>query len=288
MNKDSKKNKLKDNKKLITNIALFGAFPIICLVFALIGKWLLFGAVLTIYMAVFIYLKLENLRLIATGYYDKKGDYQKALKPAYKAYKMKNSSIDTANIFIYMLLKASKYEKSLEIINQNIDREMNEDQFIAFHSNKALALWKMGNIEESIQIFEDITKDFESTSIYVSYGTILTCSNDLNKALELNKKAYQYNQNSKGVKDNLAYTYYLIGDSDRARRMYDELLEEPVSFPEAYYNAALVSHSQGNYEEAIRLFKQALSKPFSGLTAVTQDEIQTKIDYLNRGQGGMV
>ncbi|HXK73084.1 MAG TPA: tetratricopeptide repeat protein, partial [Clostridia bacterium] len=66
------------------------------------------------------------------------------------------------------------------------------------------------------------------------------------------------------------------------------LLEEPVSFPEAYYNAALVSHSQGNYEEAIRLFKQALSKPFSGLTAVTQDEIQTKIDYLNRGQGGMV
>ena len=200
---------------------------------------------------------------------------------------MKNSSIDTTNIFIYMLLKASKYEKSLEIINQNIDREMNEDQFIAFHSNK-LALWKMGNIEESIQIFEDITKDFESTSIYVSYGTILTCSNDLNKALELNKKAYQYNQNSKGVKDNLAYTYYLIGDSDRARRMYDELLEEPVSFPEAYYNAALVSHSQGNYEEAIRLFKQALSKPFSGLTAVTQDEIQTKIDYLNRGQGGMV
>ena len=112
--------------------------------------------------------------------------------------------------------------------------------------------------------------------------------NDLNKALELNKKAYQYNPNSKGVKDNLAYTYYLIGDSDRARRMYDELLEEPVSFPEAYYNAALVSHSQGNYEEAIRLFKQALSKPFSGLTAVTQDEIQTKIDYLNRGQGGMV
>lgn len=231
---------------------------------------------------------MENFRLISTGYYDKKGEYIKALKPAYKAYKMKKSSIDTANIFIYILLKSGRYEKALEICQANEDRDMNEDQHIAFYSNKALTLWKLDNVDEAVSIFEDITKEYESTSIYVSFGTVLTFSSDLNKALELNKKAYQYNASSKGIKDNLAYTYFLLGDTDRAKRMYDELLDEPVNFPEAYYNAALVTHAKGQDEEAVRLFKQALTKQFTGLTAVTRAEIQSKIDYLNRGQGGML
>ncbi len=165
---------------------------------------------------------------------------------------------------------------------------MTENQFIAFSSNEALALWKVGKIEESIVLFDKITQKFESTNIYVSFGTVLTYSNDLNKALELNKRAYQYNSSSKGIKDNLAYTYFLIGDTDRAKRMYDELLDEPLNFPEAYYNAAMVSSSQGQYDEAVRLMKQALSKQFNGLTAVTREEISSKIDYLNRGQGGML
>ncbi|HQO70258.1 MAG TPA: tetratricopeptide repeat protein [Clostridia bacterium] len=288
MNTDNEIEKKIKNKKLLTNILLFAAFPIICLVFALIGKWLLFGIVLSIYLAVFIYMKLENIRLIQTGYFDKKGEFQKALKPAYMAYKMKHSSVDTLNIFIYMLLKAGKYEKALEITDQNRNRHMTEDQFIAFSSNEALALWKVGKIEDSIALFDKITQKFESTNIYVSFGTVLTYSNDLNKALELNKKAYQYNSSSKGIKDNLAYTYFLIGDTDRAKRMYDELLDEPLNFPEAYYNAAMVSNSQGQYDEAVRLMKQALSKQFNGLTAVTREEISSKIDYLNRGQGGML
>jgi len=288
MNTDNEIEKKIKNKKLLTNILLFAAFPIICLVFALIGKWLLFGIVLSIYLAVFIYMKLENIRLIQTGYFDKKGEFQKALKPAYMAYKMKHSSVDTLNIFIYMLLKAGKYEKALEITDQNRNRHMTEDQFIAFSSNEALALWKVGKIEDSIALFDKITQKFESTNIYVSFGTVLTYSNDLNKALELNKKAYQYNSSSKGIKDNLAYTYFLIGDTDRAKRMYDELLDEPLNFPEAYYNAAMVSSSQGQYDEAVRLMKQALSKQFNGLTAVTREEISSKIDYLNRGQGGML
>lgn len=288
MNTDNEIEKKIKNKKLLTNILLFAAFPIICLVFALIGKWLLFGIVLSIYLAVFIYIKLENIRLIQTGYFDKKGEFQKALKPAYMAYKMKHSSVDTLNIFIYMLLKAGKYEKALEITDQNRNRHMTEDQFIAFSSNEALALWKVGKIEDSIALFDKITQKFESTNIYVSFGTVLTYSNDLNKALELNKKAYQYNSSSKGIKDNLAYTYFLIGDTDRAKRMYDELLDEPLNFPEAYYNAAMVSNSQGQYDEAVRLMKQALSKQFNGLTAVTREEISSKIDYLNRGQGGML
>ncbi|HPB17686.1 MAG: tetratricopeptide repeat protein [Clostridia bacterium] len=288
MNTDNEIEKKIKNKKLLTNILLFAAFPIICLVFALIGKWLLFGIVLSIYLAVFIYMKLENIRLIQTGYFDKKGEFQKALKPAFMAYKMKHSSVDTLNIFIYMLLKAGKYEKALEITDQNRNRHMTEDQFIAFSSNEALALWKVGKIEDSIALFDKITQKFESTNIYVSFGTVLTYSNDLNKALELNKKAYQYNSSSKGIKDNLAYTYFLIGDTDRAKRMYDELLDEPLNFPEAYYNAAMVSNSQGQYDEAVRLMKQALSKQFNGLTAVTREEISSKIDYLNRGQGGML
>jgi len=288
MNTDNEIEKKIKNKKLLTNILLFAAFPIICLVFALIGKWLLFGIVLSIYLAVFIYMKLENIRLIQTGYFDKKGEFQKALKPAYMAYKMKHSSVDTLNIFIYMLLKAGKYEKALEITDKNRNRHMTENQFIAFSSNEALALWKVGKIEESIVLFDKITQKFESTNIYVSFGTVLTYSNDLNKALELNKRAYQYNSSSKGIKDNLAYTYFLIGDTDRAKRMYDELLDEPLNFPEAYYNAAMVSSSQGQYDEAVRLMKQALSKQFNGLTAVTREEISSKIDYLNRGQGGML
>jgi tetratricopeptide (TPR) repeat protein len=277
--------KNKKTKALLLNILLFGLFPITVAVFAFTANWILFGVTLVIYIAVFILIKLENLMLISAGYFDKKGDNEKALHPAYKAYKLKRSSIDTASIFIFMLLKAGKYEKAMEIISENGSREMDEDQYIAFHSNKALCLWKLNRINEAIAIFDEITKNFESTSIYLSFGTILTFSDDLDKALAVNTKAYKYNSKSKGIKDNLAYTYHLLGDKDRAKRMYEELLGEPVNFPEAYYNAAMVVLAEGQFDEAIRYLKQALTKQFTGLSAITEDDVQKRIDYLNRGQG---
>ncbi len=278
-------NDFKDKKKILTNVLLFGAFPFICIVFGLLGKWILFGIALFIYLGIFIYIKLESIWLIITGYYDKKGDLSNALRASFKAYKRKNSDMNTANIFVYMLLKTGKYEKAEEVIKDNTKRQMTENQYIAFYSNYALALWKLNKISKAIEVFDEVLEKFESTSIYVSFGTILTFSDDLNKALEVNKKAYEYNSASKGIKDNLATTYFLLGDRDRAKRLYDELLDDPASFPEAYYNAGRVYQAIGQYDEAIRLYKQALSKTFNGLSAVSRDEVVKRVDYLNRGQG---
>ncbi|MCK5759159.1 MAG: tetratricopeptide repeat protein [Clostridiales bacterium] len=273
--------------KKLKSIIIYFIFPvaIIALTFARLSFFLLF--VIPIYFTVFTIFQYENIRTILAGYNSKKGKTNKALRHIYKAYQTKNSSIHTALAFVYMLLKAGKYDKAGEIIAEVEELEMSEYEKHQLDTNKALYLWKKNKISESLELYEKLIDDGKSTVLYGSYGYIITLDNNIAKALEVNEAAYKYNSNDKAIMDNMGLTYTLIGDYDKAFDIYEKLLARTPNFPEAYYNAAELMRQMKDYDTGVRYIKKCMTKPFNGLSTITEKDAQKKLDQLNRLQGSV-
>ncbi len=273
--------------KKLKSIIIYFLFPvvIIALTFARLSFFLIF--VIPIYFTVFTIFQYENIRTILAGYNSKKGKTNKALRHIYKAYKTKNSSIHTALVFVYMLLKAGKYDKAGEIIAEVEELEMSEYEKHQLDTNKALYLWKKNKISESLELYEKLIDDGKSTVLYGSYGYIITLDNNIAKALEVNEAAYKYNSNDKAIMDNMGLTYTLIGDYDKAFDIYEKLLARTPNFPEAYYNAAELMRQMKDYDTGVRYMKKCMTKPFNGLSTITEKDAQKKLDQLNRLQGSV-
>lgn len=273
--------------KKLKNIIIYLIFPlaIIILTFAKLNFLLLF--VIPLYFALFIVFQYENLRKVLAGYYSKKDRTDKALRHIYKAYKAKNSTIHTALVFIYMLLKAGKFDKADEIIKETEEREMDQFERHQLETNKALLLWKEKHIEESIELYEKLMDDGESTVLYGSYGYVVTLGGNLAKALLVNEAAMKYNPNDNAIMDNLGLCYMLAGDYDKAFDIYDKLLSKAPNFPDAYYNAAELMRLMKDYDTGVRYIKMCLNKKFNGLSTISRKDAEKKLDQLNRLQGSV-
>lgn len=273
------------NKKLITNLTrllIYILFPTAILILGFQKQHLALLCTVLLYFGVFALLKIENIYMIIAGINDRNNKTLPALKFSFKAYKIKNSSIDTVNRFVYLLLKAGKYDKSLEIIKKNEDREMTEKEHGEFLSNYALQLWKQNDINKSIEVYDDLIEIHRSTAVYVSYGYVVTLTNDLEKALSVNLEAYEYNSDSKGINDNLGLTYIKMGEFEKANDIYTDLIKKEPQFPDAYYNMASLKLLQNETKEAKLYLEQALEFSFNGLSTISKEEIEKKIDQVDR------
>ncbi|MBN2557461.1 MAG: tetratricopeptide repeat protein, partial [Clostridia bacterium] len=205
----------------------------------------------------------------------------------YKAYKLKRSSAHTSLMLIYLLLKNEKYDKAYEIMEKTGELELSDYETHTLLLNKALYYWKKDKISESIEIFENLLAEGESTVLYGSYGYIVTLGDNLAKALEINEKAYRYNPGNNAIMDNLGVTYLKTGNLEKALEIYEALMKKDPGFPEAYYNMADLMHKMKDVDSAVRYMKKCIEKPFDGLSAITRRDAERKLDHLKRLQGSM-
>lgn len=273
--------------KKLTNLIIYFIFPLLIIFFSFRKDYLFLSIAIILYFTVFFFLKKEDLFKIAAGYHEKNKRPTKALKYLFKAYHFKKSSMDAANKFIYLLLKNEKYKKCGEIISEVEKREMTDTEKEFLLSNKALYLWKSKQIKQSILLYDQLIETHESTAVYTAYGYVVTLGDDLEKALNINLQALNFNNNSKGIMDNLGVTYIKMGKLDKADDIYKKLLEKNPNFPEAYYNMGILMQLRGNLSEAKYYVKKALEKPFNGLSTVSKDEVSKKLDHLKRLQGNI-
>ncbi len=271
----------------LTKLIIYLFFPLLIIFFGFRKDYLYLSIIIIIYFTVFFLLKKEEIYKILAGYHDKSMRSLKSLKYLLKAYKFKNSSMDTANKFIYLLLKNEKYKKCGQIILEVEKREMTDTEKEILLSNKALYLWKSKQIKQAITLYDQLIETHESTSIYTAYGYVVTLGDDLDKALNVNLQAHNFNRNSKGIMDNLGLTYIKMGKLDMAEEIYKKLLEKNPTFPEAYYNMGILMQLRGNLTEAKYYINKALAKPFNGLSTISKDEVSKKLNYINRLQGNI-
>ncbi len=252
----------------------------IIIVAMMVNKWLGIAALL-VYIAVLIYLLRPAIyTFIGTRKYAQ-GNTEQATHLFGRAYATGRASVRAAVSYAYILLKNEDLKKSEEILQKLIKDNQRSPQLPYIKSIMALVLWKKGNLDEAAIMQEEVVKTYKTTSVYGSLGYLLILQGDLEKALKVNLEAYEFNSSDNIINDNLGQNYLLLGMYDKATEIYEPLLAKAPTFPEPYYNYALVLDKLGDREKALETMKKALDCKFSYLSTITKEDVEAKIIELS-------
>lgn len=268
--------------KIIKNLLIFvAAFIIIIVLFnynILVGL----AAVVAGILFVAYISRARILVLQGTAQYSK-GDMDKALFYFKKAFDTGKCKPTSSISYGYLLLRAGRIEESEKILNTLLSGNLKSDEKMTAKSNLALVMWKKGNIDEAISILEEVISNYKNTNVYGSLGYMYILKGDLDKALEFNLEAYEYNSSNNVILDNMGQTYYLMGEQDKAEEIYEKLMANKPTVPGVYYNFGLVLAEKGQTEKALEYTKKALDYKINFLSGVTEAEIRQKIEQLEKG-----
>ena len=218
-------------------------------------------------------------KLIANINYGK-GDMDKSLYWYSKAYEINKAKAGTAITYAYLLLKGGNIEESEKVFKHIFELNLGQDEKMLAKSNYALLLRKKGDLDGAVNVLEEVTESYKTTTTYGSLGYLLILKGDLDRALEFNLEAYDYNDKNPIILDDLGQTYYLRGEQDKAVEIYEKLMPLSPSFPSAYYNYGLVLLKNGDYDKALENMEKALNFKFSPLSAIKKSEIEAKIEEI--------
>lgn len=179
-----------------------------------------------------------------------------------------------------MLLKTGKLEEAEKVFEELLNSNIDNAGLLQAKSNYALVLWKKGQLKDGIKMLEDVFSNYKNTTIYGSLGYLLILDGDMNKALNFNKEAYEYNSSDPVILDNLGYTYYKIGNIKKAEEIYRKLIGLNPNFPEAYYNYSCVLKDLGMTESALEMAKKAKNYRLSYLSNLKEEELDNYLEEL--------
>jgi tetratricopeptide (TPR) repeat protein len=263
-------------KGLITGFILPAAAVIIA---SMVNKWLGIG-VLAVYLLVFVYISRASIyTLIGTRSYGL-GKMDDAIKWFGKAYATNRASIRTSASYVYLLLKNRELDKADEILQKIMGKNIQSQDLPYIKSIKALVLWKKGELDNAAAILEEVIQTYKTTSVYGSLGCMLILQGDLEKALQFNLEAYDYNSSDNIINDNLGQNYYLLGMYDKAGEVYEKLIAKAPTFPEPYYNYGLLLEKQESFDKALEMMRKAMDQKFTYLSTITKEDVEAAIKRL--------
>ena len=104
---------------------------------------------------------------------------------------------------------------------------------------------------------------------------------DDEKALAFNTEAYEYDDEDSITLDNLAQTYYRLGnDKAKAREFFQKALERKSKQIDTLYSLAQYDIEEGNKDAAREKLEKAAKGRFSPLNYATREMVQASLDSL--------
>lgn len=271
-----------NNLKILLEILLL----IVCFQFIFLSKLKPLGIVILIIYSIFKYQSKKATLIAYRGAIAfNSQDYDKALELYQKAYNMKRTTTNIKVRYAYIALYCGKLDLCRDIL-YSVDYSKLKDSKLkmSYKQTEGLYLWKSNNLKKAIEIYQNLHMECEHTIIYEALGYLLILDKDYDEALEYNLKAYDYD-NTNVIVDNLAQSYFYLGNLDKAKELYLALFskekEKHPTFPEPYYYYGLILKNEGNTSEASKYLNFALEKKESFLSNLNKDIILEAINDLN-------
>lgn len=233
-------------------------------------------AVMYIIYRVEIYMIFAKLNYMKNN--DKTFDY---LEKAYRTGRMTN---EQKLYYGYMCLREGRLEKAEKMINAVLAFKLDPKVKSQAKLNYALLLWKKGNTEEAVKMTEEVFEDYKTTIVYGNLGFLYLESGDLDRALEFNKEAYEYNEDNEVIADNLAQVYYKLGEYDKSREIYNRFIDKKITSPTFLYNISKTLVKTGDKELAIKFLKEALGLHFAGVASVEKETVENYLKELEESE----
>lgn len=262
--------------KLLMNLLKF-ALPLV-IIWLLLRVHVLLGIAAAVAIVVYTFVRNKSAFFAYLGNMNyQQGKEKEALMWLNKAAAEKNCRSSHLLGFSFLLLKRGELDKAQEILVRAERMDLGRNEKMAYLTNASLLLWKQGRLDEAKAMLEEAYDEYKNTNLYGSLGYFYILSGDLDKALEFNREAFEFNGKSPVIADNLGQTRLLRGEYSEALGIYEELTSQNPAFPEAYFNHGLVLEALGRTEEALERMRKALDYPTSLLSTVTHEEIKANI-----------
>ncbi len=261
------------------------ALPLV-VIFFLLKVHILLGIAAAVALVVYTFIRNKSAFFAYLGNMNyQQGKEKEALMWLNKAAAEKNCKAMHLLGFSFLLLRLGKLEQAQEILVRAERMSLTREEKMAYLTNASLLLWKQGRLDEATAMLEEAQGEYKNTNLYGSLGYYYILSGDLDKALAYNQEAFDYNNKSAVIADNLGQTRLLRGEFEEALAIYEELAGQKPAFPEAYFNYGLVLEALGRNEDALEQMEKALDYPTSLLSTVTHEEIKAKIAELRQKSG---
>ncbi len=233
-------------------------------------------AALGVYLLAAVYIKLPDLLMIrGSKVYNK--NQEKGLRYMDKALKTRRLRVEYILFYGFVCMKAGEFDRAEEILDAAAHKKMRPETACRAAVNRALLVWKKGDLPKAISILEEQLKQGKDKAVYGTLGQLLILNGQLQHALEINRDAYAFDKYDESITDNLALNLRLCGDLDSSYNLYKELTGKRLGVPVPYYNCGETLYAMGEKEEAIEMMEKALSYPFSKLAVVSRAEIEARI-----------
>lgn len=228
---------------------------------------------------------LENIKFYKAHIAFQNKNYEKALSIYEKATSKKNPNV----IFIIKYAYTAVFSGNNELCKKQLDR-INYDSItdpnikLIYKQTEGLYLWKTNKIEEAIKIYTDLNLNYKNSTNYETLGYLLLINNQYEEALKINLEAYNYSNENNVILDNLAESYYFLGELDKAKELYEKMHgpenSKKPTFPEAYFYYGLILKENGEIEKAKDYLNKALEMKESNLSILTHEIISKELDKI--------
>ncbi len=212
---------------------------------------------------------------------------EKALALYDKAYQGGSNLSSVLAAYGLLLLRQGTFEKARDVLEAALPIVSRKKPVhrMRIEQNLGLAYWKVGQIDQAVELYEQVFGEYKTGMIYGTLGFLKIAqgdqSGDYAEALRFNLEALDYDDDSV-ILDNVGQVYLRMKDyttaEDYLRRALDK---KDTQFDTMVCLAECLMH-RGENEEAVSLLNKAKERPFSHLNTVPRERAQELLDLLSQ------
>ena len=140
----------------------------------------------------------------------------------------------------------------------------------------SMGYWRLGDMDKAIAVLEELLgTGYRDDNLSVNLESYLLERKDLEGAKKAIETGRPEKTETNGLMDNRGWFYIQSGEWDKAKEVYDELIDDRnAKFPEAYLHGAQVSIHEDNIEQAIDRLSWGIGKKFYGTCMFTKEYME--------------
>lgn len=213
-----------------------------------------------------------------------KGKYKDAVALYKKAYKTNRLSPDMEIYCGYILLKEGERDFAENVFKKLETKKLNFRQQNTFDVNRAILIWKKGDIDSAIDLLKKVWAKEESVTVAGTLGALMLVkareSLDYTEALGFCEKTNEKFTYERTILANLGEAYFQTGKNDEALKVFGELMDCGSKAPAACYYYALALMKDGQRDEAEEMLNRSLRQRFSALSTVSKKTVKAMLEEI--------
>jgi TolB-like protein/Flp pilus assembly protein TadD len=158
-------------------------------------------------------------------------------------------------------------EDTNKLAQEAIDKALSLDvNLAAAHASQGLLLSPTEPLKAEQSFKRAIELNPNYAMAYLWYGSVLQESGKLKESQNLFIKAFQLDPKSPVTANNVAWSYFYMGDENKAMEMFSQIIVNDPYYPGAYNLAGEVLTNHGRLDKATNMYRRALDvDPFNNM-----------------------